>query len=163
MKWIHFYTYKSWGVSTNTVLNNNKLCIFYMHVVAFLLKQPKRQQDIPISICSHLRRHFWLYLSPSSHGHDFAWPRGRAHVMRVGEVKWREARARGRQVPARSKNSLFPVLIRCGTRLVTSLVLFCWRSKLTFSAESRSPSTCFHSCSSSHYFYAHTRITAALF
>lgn len=76
----------------------------------------------------------WLNrLSPSSHGHDFAW-RARASYVTTGrEVDGHACPKQTGSIQA--KNSLYPVSVGCGTRLVTSFVLFRRRSKLTFSTE----------------------------
>lgn len=62
------------------------------------------------------------YLSPSSHGHDFAW---RARASYVTTVQEMDGRACPKQTSSiQSKNSLYPVSVGCGTRLMTSFVLF---------------------------------------
>lgn len=79
-----------------------------------------------------------VYLSsPSSHGSRFCMACSR--LLRHDRSRSGRARvSKAKQTsPIQAKNSLYPVSVGCGTRLVTSFVLFWWRSKLTFSTEPR--------------------------
>lgn len=75
----------------------------------------------------------------------FAW---RARASYVTTVRGVDGHACPKQTSSiQAKNSLYPVSVGCGTRLMTSFVLFWWGGKLTFSTEPFA--VClqrFHSC-----------------